>query len=186
MSGLPVLIVGGIGLAINLGSAWALHRSSSDNMNVRGALVHMLADALGSVGAVVAAVLLLLGLPAADAIVSLGVAALVAWGSWGLLRDAGRVLLQLPPPSLDVAAVRDGLVEVKGVVEVHDVHAWSLDGIEAIVSAHLVIAPDEDFAAVCDAAHALLHQRFEVHHATLQPERGGTCPTNCGVEAHVA
>ncbi len=183
--GWPVLVVGLIGLAINLGSAWALWRSDRENLNIRAALAHMLADALGSVGAIGAAVLLLLGVPAADAVVSLLVAALVAWGAYGVLRDAGRILLELPPPDLDVAQVRDALSGVDGVVQVHDLHAWSVDGQRAIVSAHLVLADGAPFEDVCRAAHAVLHYRFEIHHATLQPERGTACVTNCGVGSDV-
>lgn len=184
--GAPVLVVGLIGLGINLGSAWALYRSDADNLNIRGALFHMLADALGSVAAVVAAVLLLLGVPAADPVMSLGVAALVAWGALRLLRDAGRVLLELPPPGLDVDRLRDALLAVDGVVEVHDLHAWSLDGRRPIVSAHLVIGEGASFESVCAVAHEALHDGFQVDHATLQPERGAGCHTNCGVQARVA
>lgn len=185
--GLPVLVVGVVGLLVNLASAWFLHRSEADNLNVRGALMHVLADALGSVAAIGAAILLMLGYPAADPLMSLGVAALVAWGAFRLLRDAGRVLLELPPPGLDVARVRDALLSVDGVVEVHDLHAWSLDGRRPIVSAHLVIGDGAGFEEVCGRAHAALHDGFDVDHATLQPERAdGHCHTNCGVEARVA
>jgi cobalt-zinc-cadmium efflux system protein len=181
VAGLPVLVVGAIGLAINLGSAWALWRSDPDNINIRAALAHMLADALGSLAAVVAAVLLMLGVQAADAAVSLGVAALVAWGAWSVLRDAGRILLQLPPADLDVARIRDALVALDGVLQVHDVHAWSLDGRHAIVSAHLVLADGAAYAEVCHAGHAVLEERFDIHHATLQTEAGAGCPVDCGV-----
>lgn len=184
--GVPVLVVGGLGLLINLGSVAALARSDRSNLNVRAALAHMLADALGSVGAMIAAVLLILGLPAADAAISLGVAALVAWGSARLLYDATRVLLQLPPPGLDVAGLRDALAASPGIVGVHDLHAWSLDGHHAIVSAHLVVAVGADAAVVCDEAQALLRERFGIEHVTLQPERAPGCASECGVRSHVA
>jgi cobalt-zinc-cadmium efflux system protein len=143
-----------------------------------------LSDALGSAGAVVAAILLLNGVPLADPIVSIGVAGLVAFGAIRLLRDAGRVLLELPPRGLDVEAMRQALLAVDGVVEVHDFHAWTLDGRQPMVSAHLVLHERSAFDDVCRRAHATLHDRFSVHHATLQAERPDTaCPTNCGVEA---
>lgn len=185
--GAPVLVVGLLGLVINLGSAWVLFRSDRDNLNIRGAIVHMLSDALGSVGAIVAAVLLLNGVQLADPVVSIGIAALVAFGAVRLLRDAGRVLLELPPPGLDVDQMRRALLEVDGVVEVHDFHAWTLDGRQPMVSAHLVLRARNEFEEVCRRAHATLHDRFHVHHATLQAEGlDSACPTNCGVDARHA
>ena len=103
VGGLAVLVVAIIGLFVNLGSAWVLHRSDPHNLGVRGALMHMLADALGSVGAIVAALFLMAGVAAADPIVSLAIAGLILAGTWGLLRDSGRVLLQFPPPGASVA-----------------------------------------------------------------------------------
>ncbi|MFT7517890.1 MAG: cobalt-zinc-cadmium efflux system protein [Kiritimatiellia bacterium] len=168
--GWPVMVVGVIGLGINLGSALALWRSDGDNLNIRAAMAHMLADALGSVGAIIAAGLLLFGVGSADAVVSLLIAALVAWGSWRVLADSGRVLLELPPPGVDVRTVRDCLLAVDGVSEVHDLHVWTLDGIKPLVSAHLVVsAPDA--LEVCQVAREQLRERFSVDHATLQVER---------------
>jgi cobalt-zinc-cadmium efflux system protein len=183
--GAPVLAVGVLGLLLNLGSAWALVRSGAESMNVRAALLHVVGDALGSVAAIVAAALLLLGIPAADAAASLAVAALVTFGSVRLLREATRVLLELPPPGLDVTQVRDALLAVEGVVEVHDLHAWTLDGRTPMVSAHLVLAEQASFESVCRAATTMLEERFRVAHATVQPERDKLCGTRCGVEAGV-
>jgi cobalt-zinc-cadmium efflux system protein len=180
----PVLVVGLLGLAINLGSAWVLYRSDRDNLNIRAALVHMLADALGSAGAIAAAGFLAVGLFAADAIVSLGIAALVAYGAVRVLRDAGRVLLELPPPGLDVDRMRLALLAVDGVLEVHDFHAWSVDGRHPMVSAHLVLSDAAEFDTACRRARAALHDGFDVDHATLQAERlTSACPTDCGVGA---
>ena len=182
VEGWPVLAVGGVGLVINLASMLALLRSDQDNLNIRGAMVHMAADALGSVGAMVAAALILAGIPAADAVVSLFVVLLVGYGAVVLLRDAGRILLQLPPRSLDVGEVRDALATVPGVAAVHDLHAWSLDGHHPIVSAHLVLDGEAAFEAVCPAATRMLEHRFHIEHATLQPERAPGCGvTGCGV-----
>lgn len=175
VEGLPVLVVGGLGLAINLGSAWALYRSDRENLNIRGALLHMLADALGSVGAIVAAGFLLAGFPSADAIVSVLIAALVGVGAWGILRDAGRVLLQLPPDGLDVAEVLHGLGRVEGVLGVHDLHVWTLDGREPILTVHVECAPG-DGQACSERVLAWLHDAHGVHHATVQAETaGGPC-----------
>ena len=126
--GMPVFVIGGIGLAINLGSAWALARGDTGNLNIRGALLHMLADALGSAGAMIAALLIMAGYGWADAAVSLLIGALVLYSAVGLLRDSGRVLLEMTPLGIDVDAVTEGLLELTGVADAHDLHIWSLDG----------------------------------------------------------
>ncbi|MBX2798816.1 MAG: cation diffusion facilitator family transporter [Myxococcales bacterium] len=182
----PVLVVGLVGLAINLGSVFALMGSDRTNLNVRGALWHLLADALGSVGVVVAALFLMAGVGEADAVVSLAVAALVAVSGVRLLRDAGRVLMQLPPPHVDVAVLRDVLCAVPGVRGLHDLHVWSLDGHEPIVSAHLVVDADHEALVVQRDALRLLGEHG-VEHATLQLERGQGCAAaDCGVMSRVA
>ena len=169
--GLPVLIVGAVGLAVNLGSAWSLWRAST-GLNVRAALAHMLADALGSVAAVVAAGLLLAGVPAADAAVGVGVAILVFWLSARVVRDAGRILLEAAPDHVDVGAVADALAGVPGVDAVHDLHVWSVDGTEVLLTAHLVAERE-----VTTEARRVLREQFRILHATLQVERpdGGPC-----------
>mgnify|MGYP002635163250 CR=1 FL=1 len=164
--GLPMLLVGGVGLAINLGSAWALWKDGGQNMNVRGALVHMLADALGSAGAMVAAGLVMAGIWIADPVVSLLIALMVLYGAWGVLRDSGRVLLQLPPPGTDLDAMKQDLGQVEGVCCVHDLHVWTLDGTAPIVTAHLVA----NGPGVQERARTMLKDRFSVQHATLQVE----------------
>jgi len=174
IAGLPVLIVGGIGLAINVGSAWALYRADSGNLNIRGALVHMMADALGSVGAMVAAGLIMAGFARADPIVSLFIAALVLWGTWGLLRDSTRVLFQFPPPHFDVEAMCQALSNIDGVASVHDVHVWTLDGQSAIVSAHVIADEGADLEAIRRRSLDCLEDRFSVRHATLQVEGSET------------
>jgi cobalt-zinc-cadmium efflux system protein len=177
LPGWPVLAVGALGLAINLGSAAALFRADPHNLNVRGAMVHMLADALGSVGAVVAAILLLLGFPSADPIISAGIAALVLWTSVRVLVDSGRVLLELPPRGFDVLKLRAALEGVAGVKQVHDLHVWTVDGYSALVSAHLVV--EGEGVDVCQRARAEAAAQFGVRHATFQVETQGDCGSPC-------
>ena len=164
--GLPMFVVGAIGLAINLGSAWGLWRSDHHNLNIRGALVHMLADALGSIGAMLAAILVMRGMWLADPVISVIIAVLVLFGAWGVLRDSGRVLLQLPPPTANVPAMRTALNDLDGVCGLHDLHVWTLDGNAPIVTAHLIA----DQPNVQAAARTLLREKFQVRHATLQVE----------------
>lgn len=180
--GLPVLAVALVGLAINLGSVALLVRSDRENLNIRGALLHMAADALGSVGAALAALLLMVGFPAADAIVSVLIAALILYGTLRLIRDSGRVLLQLPPQHLDVGAVRRALVATPGVVDVHDLHVWTLDGHAPVLSVHLVVADADARDATRQAAVRALRERYGVRHATIQVELAtGDGAVPCGV-----
>jgi cobalt-zinc-cadmium efflux system protein len=169
--GLPVLGVAVVGLAVNLGSAVALWRSGASDLNVRGAVVHMLADAVGSVGAIVAAAFLMAGYPAADPLVSVLIAALVVYGAGGLLRASGRVLMQLPPPGVDVPEIVAALRGVPGVVNVHDLHCWTLDGESCIVTAHVVVDDAHEPDAVRRAALDRLRSGWEIEDATLQVER---------------
>ena len=172
-------LVGAIGLVINLGSALALWLADRNNLNIRAALAHMMADALGSVGAIAAAGLLLVGWSAADAWISLGIAALVLWTTRRVLIDSARVLLELPPRGTQVGPIRDALMADPRVKAVHDLHVWSLDGITALASAHLVSDdPPED---VMQDAHARL-ARLGIGHATLQvePSEADCAQVDCG------
>jgi cobalt-zinc-cadmium efflux system protein len=180
--GLPVLGVGVAGLVVNVGSAIVLLRSGRDDLNVQGALWHMVADALGSVGAILAALLLLLGHPAADPIVSVVIAGFAAWGSWKVVSASGRVLLQLPPGGFDVHGLLHLLETVPGVASVHDLHVWTLDGRHAVVTAHLVAARGHDAGRVLAAARDTATARGPVH-LTLQvdPHDLDHCPeADCG------
>ena len=175
IDGWPVMVAGAVGLLINVGSAVALMRADRENLGVRGALLHMIFDAVGSVGAMISAGFLLAGVNAADAAVSLFIGALVLWGAAGLLRDAGRVLLQFAPAGLEPQAVRAALLDTPGVADVHDLHLWSLDGRTAILSAHLVAAPGVAPRRARTAAEATLADRFHIAHSTLQIEDQGEC-----------
>jgi len=175
VAAMPILVVGFLGLVINLGSAAWLATSDRDNLNVRGVLAHMLADALGSVGAMVAAVFVMMGMPAADVVVSLFIAALVAWGAWSILDSSTRVLLQFAPVGLDVDGVRRGLLEVDGVDEVHDLHVWSLDGQRSVLSAHLVSPTESEARGAAQAVRDMLSDEWGIRHTTLQFEVGEDC-----------
>ena len=184
LPGLPILVVGALGLAINLASAAVLWRSNRGNLNIRGALVHMIGDALGSLGAVIAALFVMAGESLADPIASLVIVLLVAWGTWSILRDSGRVLLQLPPRGVRVGALRHCLATVPDVVNVHDLHVWTLDGERVILTAHLATRPGASTAAVQRAAARALAAEHGVGHATLQVEPcagDGDGPADCGL-----
>jgi cobalt-zinc-cadmium efflux system protein len=171
----PVLLVGVAGLVVNLGSAWVLYRAEDGNLNVRGALIHMLADALGSVGAIVAAVLLSRGIYAADAVVSVVIGLLVLWTTWGLLRDSTRILLQFAPTGIEVKDVREALASMHGIADVHDLHVWTLDGLNVILTTHLVTKEGASPDAVRTHAERMLRERFGIDHTTIQSEAIGSC-----------
>jgi cobalt-zinc-cadmium efflux system protein len=179
LSAWPVLVAGVVGLVINLGSAWWLARGDRHNLNVRGALIHMLADALGSVGAIVAAIGVWLGWAAADAWIALAVAALVLWSTGRLLRDSVRVLMEFAPDGVQAEPIGAALSGIEGVAGVHELHLWTLDGREPLLTAHLVRTQGVRTDPLLGRARALLAERFEIRHATLQVERVGVCADTC-------
>jgi cobalt-zinc-cadmium efflux system protein len=169
----PVLIVGVLGLLINLGSAWMLARSDRDNLNVRGALAHMLADALGSVGAILAALLAsVFDMHAADPVLGLLICALILFGTWGVLRDSTRVLLDFVPDNLPQDRVEAALRAIRGVRTIHELHLWST-GSRTILTAHLVPEVGADAPALLAEAEHVLRGHLGIHHTTIQIDPAG-------------
>jgi cobalt-zinc-cadmium efflux system protein len=157
------------GLAVNLGAAAILHRSSAHSLNLRGAYLHVMGDLLGSVGAIIAAVLILLtGWLAADPLISCLVAGLILFGSWRLVMDSVDILLEAVPRHLDLDAVRKAILQVPGVEEVHDLHVWTLTSGFLAMSGHAVIADPMTHRAVLDAIHSRMHDDFGISHVTVQ------------------
>jgi len=176
-----LIVVASVGLAVNVGSALVLLRDRGENLNVRGAFLHMTADALGSVAAVAAGVVMATtGWWLADPISSLVVGALILWSSWSLVREAFDVLMQGTPAAVELGAVRSALRELPGVEEAHDIHVWTLTTGRLFATCHLRVAADADERAVLRAAVRTLQERFAVGHVTVQLESaawdGGACP----------
>ena len=169
--GFPVLVTATIGLLVNLAAAWWLHRSGDRGVNMRGALVHMLGDALGSVAAIVAGVVLLLGGPLAiDAVASIVVAVIVIGSAVPLIRDVVQILLERAPRGLDLDKVRARLrarPEIKGVV---GLHAWALDDGETVAS--FVLTTDvldlQRLVVVADEVRSELEGALGIVHATIE------------------
>lgn len=167
----PMMIVAVIGLLANIISAWILNHQREHSVNVQGAFLHVLADMLGSVAVLVAGgVIILTGWQYADVVASLVIAALVLPRAWQLMMQALRILLEQAPPGYQPAEIDALLRQVDGVLDVHDLHLWSLDGTSALASVHLVVPEDRDPAAVLCAAQAALQERG-IAHATIQVER---------------
>jgi cobalt-zinc-cadmium efflux system protein len=169
--GVPVLVIATAGLAVNLVVLGLLRRDSKESLNVRGAYLEVLADAAGSVGVMVAAVVVATtGWPYADPIVAAGIGLFLLPRTWRLGREAVRILLQAAPPGIPIDELRDGLAGLDGVVDVHDVHVWTLTSSMDVVSAHLMTRKGADPHRVLDEARELLADRYALQHATLQVE----------------
>jgi cobalt-zinc-cadmium efflux system protein len=173
--GLPLLLIGAFGLAGNVVSLRLLAGGDRRNMNMRGAMLHVLGDALGSVGVLAAAIVLLTtGWPYADTVASLFIVALILPRAVGLLREVGHVLLEGAPRGIDVAEVKGALHAVPGVVDVHDLHVWAINDRRPSVSAHIVVEAHRPAAcgeaSVLDSAARALRERFGLVHSTLQVE----------------
>lgn len=184
-AGAVMMAVAGIGIAINAGTAMLFMRGRGD-LNIRGAYLHMAADALVSAGVVIAGLAIVLtGVAWIDPLVSLAILAVIAWGTWGLARDSLRLGLLGVPRGIDVGEVRGHLASLQGVEAVHDLHIWPMSTNETALTAHLVMprAPGSD-AFLSDTA-AGLRSRFGIDHTTLQIEREGAghrgehCETVC-------
>lgn len=174
IDGAGVTAVALIGLAINLGSAWALFGSRHDNLNMRGAFLHMMSDAAGSVGAVLAGVAAVVGqVYWVDPVASILIAVLVLWSAWGLLKEATHVLLEGAPPNVEAADVISALVEIPEVDDVHHLHLWYLASDSVALSGHVVLDDEptlHEAQEVGDRVRAVLEDRFGIAHATLELE----------------
>lgn len=171
VQGGPMLAVATGGLVVNLISAWVLARGEGHNLNLRAAAAHVLADAAGSVAAIVAAVLILaFGWTLADPITSIVISVLILFGSWRLLRDATNVLMEGTPASIDVVALERGVGQVPGVVGVHDLHVWSIAGDTPVVTVHVVIGEGRHGVDVARSVAEWIRSAVGNAHVTVQPE----------------
>jgi len=182
--GWPVLVAGVAGLAVNLGSAWYLHRSAAESLNIRGAMLHLLADALGSLGAIAAAlVILTTGWAPIDPLVSVVIGLLLVASAWPLLRDTIRVLLQAGPGHLDPARLRALLGQSEPVCAVADLHLWQIDAGQVVLTAVLVTGetslPALDLAS--QALKARLRDELGILHATFEWCTPGSAGATCGM-----
>jgi cobalt-zinc-cadmium efflux system protein len=172
----PILLaVGTVGLAVNAASAWILAGGARESLNVRGAFLHMVGDALGSVGAIGAGLVIWwTGWTPVDALASLFIGLLILWSSWGLLRQTMNILLEATPENIDFEEVKRTLEELEHVTEVHDLHIWTIASGIPILSAHLRLensCSDSTHWQHClREAQALLRKRFGIVHSTLQME----------------
>lgn len=174
--GPTVAIVAAIGIVVNGATAWLFARGRKGDINIRAAFLHMAADALVSAGVVIAGLLIWrTGIGWIDPVVSLVIAALIFWQTWGLLRESVEMSLGAVPRGIDFDAVAAALAGLPGVARVHDLHIWPMSTTEPVLTAHLVMPGGAPGDAFLGDARAMLHDRFGIGHATLQVEAGGDC-----------
>lgn len=178
VAGLPLLIVALVGVAVNLLATLILARANRSSMNIEGSFQHILTDLYAFIGTVIAgAIILATGFNRADPIASLVVVGLMLHASWELLRESGRVLLEAAPESVDLPLLREHLLELPEVSEVHDLHVWTVTSDLPALSAHVVVS-DNCFTAghaprVLDRLQECLGGHFDVEHSTFQLEPAG-------------
>lgn len=189
VEGLTIMAVAGVGIVVNTATALLFMRGREKDLNIRGAFLHMAADALVSAGVVVAGGLVLwMGWYWIDPVVSLLIAAVIVWGTWSLFRQSLHLLFDGVPEHVDLGDVRRLLEALPGVAQVADLHVWAMGTTETALTAHLVVpaggVDDEVLRRVTEA----LHERFEIGHVTLQVTRalpGGGCTPAAGhADAH--
>ena len=166
-----VVAVALAGIVVNLAATGVLARASRESLNVRGAFLHVATDSVAfAATAIAGALILVTGWNRFDPIASLCVAALMLWASWGLLRESSSIFLERSPSGIDPEAVGRALVAEPDVVEVHDLHVWTVTSGFPALAAHILVAPDSDCHATRRHLEQMLHDRFELEHTTLQVE----------------
>jgi cobalt-zinc-cadmium efflux system protein len=171
VAGKTMMAVAAIGILVNGVTAWLFASGRKDDINLKGAFLHMASDALVSVGVVAAGLLILLtGWLWIDPIVSLVINGVIVWGTWGLLRDSVGMSMAAVPPQIDPTAVRTFLSARTGVVDVHDLHIWPMSTTENALTCHLVMPNGHPGDAFLHALAGDLAQRFRINHTTVQIE----------------
>lgn len=191
----PPAVTGGVvlgvalaGALVNVAATWVLAKANRGSLNVRGAVAHILTDLYAFLGTALAGlVIVVTGWARADAVASLVVAALMLYAAWGLLRDAGRILLQKAPENVSLEQVRGHLVQCRHVLDVHDLHAWTVTSGLPVLTAHVVLEDhcftDGRAPQVLDTLQGCLFGHFDVEHSTIQLETVSHLPHEPGTHA---
>jgi cobalt-zinc-cadmium efflux system protein len=167
----PMLLIAIVGLAVNLVAMWLLHGGAGESLNLRGAYLEVLGDALGSVGVIIAAIVIrTTGFVLADPIISAAIGLFILPRTWGLMRQALHILMEGVPPHLNPAEIEAAMRTAHGVRAVHDLHVWTLTSGRDALSAHVLVEDLSDGQHVLGDLQTLLRQRFAIEHATIQLE----------------
>ncbi|WP_102272676.1 cation diffusion facilitator family transporter [Cytobacillus massiliigabonensis] len=178
-----MLIISSIGLLVNIIAAWILMRGDKEeNLNVRSAFLHVIGDMLGSVGAIIAALLMIFfGWGIADPIASVIVAILILISGWRVTKESLHILMEGTPANLEMEKVKASLLKIPAVAEVHDMHIWSITSGMAMLSCHMVIEGEGVHDTILHRAQSILHDDFEIEHSTIQIEKKEHgCPNHHG------
>jgi cobalt-zinc-cadmium efflux system protein len=175
-------------LLANIASGYVLHRAQAGSLNVRGAFLHVVSDAIGSAGAILASLaILFFDWRVADSLISVLVAVLILSSSWRLIREAVNILLEGAPAHIDLKSLSEGIVSAAGVSSVHDLHVWTLTSGVVAMSCHVVAAPGRAGSDVLARVSGIAQGSFGIDHATIQVEyeeeggpRAGACVCQFG------
>jgi cobalt-zinc-cadmium efflux system protein len=184
VAGSTVMWVAALGIVINSATAFLFMSGRKGDVNIRGAFLHMAADAAVSLGVVIAGALILwTGAPWIDPVVSLAIVGVIFYGTWGLLRESLNLALDAVPEGINVTEVKSFLESLPGVESVHDLHIWGMSTTEAALTAHLVMKPATTDDGFLSRTAGALHEKFKIEHPTLQIERG-EWECNCRLAAN--
>ena len=171
VEGKLMMAVAFAGLIANIVSARLLHAGSDHSLNLRGAYLHVLGDLVGSAGAIVAAIIIMLtGYMIADPIISVIVGLLILLSSWKLVRESVDVLLESTPAHINLSHLRESIDDIPGVDNVHDLHVWTVTSGYLAMSGHAVVAANDQSQRILREIHQRMHDRFGIHHVTMQLE----------------
>jgi cobalt-zinc-cadmium efflux system protein len=171
VAGFEVLLIAAGGLIVNLISAWLLRTASEHNLNMRAAFLHVLSDALGSVGAIIAGLLIWRwNWSIADPIVSVAVCLLIVYSSWRLISESVNILLEGTPSHINIRSIVESIEQVPGVIDVHDLHVWTIGSRNEALSAHVTIEPGASHKKTLEGLQQRLRSGFNIGHMTIQLE----------------
>ena len=185
IDGPVMMLIAVFGLIANIASAVILAKGHEDNVNIKGAFLHMIADALGSVGAIIAGlVIMTTGWFPIDAIASVVIGLLILWSSWGFLKQTMNILLEATPENIDYMKVKESLESMEHIAAVHDLHIWTITSGMPVLSAHIRLATcctDTNHWQNClNDANRLIREKFGIEHTTLQIEPNeDSCTQEC-------
>ncbi|MCH8320039.1 MAG: cation transporter [Acidobacteria bacterium] len=174
---LEMLVIAAVGLVANLICAWILHQCEANSLNIRGAFLHVVGDVLGSLGAILASLVILFWKAYwADPAVSILVSFLILYSAWKLVKDAVLVLLEGTPAHVNLMAMKQALCKVAGVDSVHDLHVWTLTSGVHAMTCHAVVAQENSRRQILGQLIAVSREQFNILHATIQIEHENPCP----------
>jgi len=174
---LEMLVIATVGLVANLICARILHQCEVDSLNIRGAFLHVIGDVLGSLGAILASLVILFWKAYwADPAISVLVSFLILYSAWKLVKDAVLVLLEGTPSHVNLAAMKQALCKVAGVDSIHDLHVWTLTSGVHAMTCHAVVVQENGRRRILEQLIAVSREQFKILHATIQIEQEKPCP----------